>query len=167
MPARSRAANRLSLLLLLALQASCAHGAKPAVGAAVFKNERGERIVIGLDAITIAGVTHPLTDCSDAEWICASSDIGFRVSFPRKCPGFAWLAQEGRMTMLSMWPHGGGGRYASRDSSHFVYQWQNRYGLTGLVYDPKTNFAAPGSDDPLGGPTSYEKKSGPRLFACR
>lgn len=167
MSVRSRAANRLALLLLLAVPAACAHGAKPAGGKTVYENERGERIVVAPGTITIAGVAHPLIDCSDAEWICASSDNGFRISFPRKCPSVAWLAESGPMTMLSMWPHGGGGRYASRGSSHFVYDWQNEYGIRSITYDPRTNFAANSTDDPGGGPTSYEKKSGPRLFACR
>jgi hypothetical protein len=167
MSVRLQAATRLPLLLLLALPVACAHGAKPAAGTAVFKNERGEKIVIAPGTITVAGITHPLTDCSDAEWICASSDIGFRISFPRKCHAFAWLPEAGPMTMLSMWPHRGGGRYTSRGGPHFVYDWQNEYGIRSIVYDPRTDFAANPSDDRIGGPTSYEKKSGPRLFACR
>lgn len=175
MSVRSRAANRLRLplllpllpLLLLAVPAACAHGARPAAKAAVYENARGERIVVGPAAITIAGVAYRLTDCSDSQWVCASSDIGFRVSFPRRCPDIAWLAEAGPMKMLSMWPHGGGGRYASRDGAHFIYDWQNRYGIRSIIYDPRTDFAADPSDDRFDGGAVYEKKSGPPLFACR
>jgi hypothetical protein len=69
--------------------------------------------------------------------------------------------------MLSMWPHGGGARYTNRSGSPFVYDWQNHYGLVMIVHDPHTDFAAHPNADPVEGPSVYERKSGPRLFACR
>jgi hypothetical protein len=161
--------KRLGFLLSLALTA-CAHGAgASADSASVYESRQGERIAIAPGTITICTVVHPLTDCSDAEFFCAASEeIGFRISFPRRCPGFVWLPESGRpMQLLSIFPHGGGARYTTRGGSPFVYVWQNNYGLVMLVYDPRTDFAAHPNADPSHGPTVYERKSGPRLFACR
>ena len=169
MPAMSRIANRAGLLLSLALTAACVHGASPPAGAvSVYENQRGERIVITPRTIAIGTTLHPLIDCSNAEFFCAASEeIRFHIAFPRHCPDFVWSPREGPMQLLSMWPHGGGGRYATRGGSPFVYVWQNNYGLVMLVHDPRTDFAAHPNADPIEGPNVYERKSGPRLFACR
>jgi hypothetical protein len=168
MSVRSPAANRAAFFLALALIAACAQASRPSAGtASVYENHRRQRIVLTPNAITIGGVAHPLTDCSDADFFCATSDIGFRISFPRRCPDFVWDAEGGPMQLLSMWPHGGAGRYATRGGSPFVYIWQNGYGLTALVYDPSTDFAAHPAEDRIGRPDLYEHKSGPRPFGCR
>lgn len=165
---RSPIANRLGLLLLLALPAACAHAATTTDGvAAVYENQRGDQIVIAANSIAIGGVIHPLTDCSDAAFFCATSDVGFSISFPRHCPGFAWIPDDGPMQLESIWPHGGGARYVTRGGSPFIYDWQNSYGLVTLVYDPQSNFADRMTPYPRGTPAIYERKSGPPLFACR
>lgn len=168
MSARSRIVNRTGLLLFLGLTAACAHGAGSPTGiATVYENQRGERIVITPGTIVIGTTVHSLTDCSDAEFFCAASDeIGFRISFPRRCPGLAWIPEDGPMQIESLWPHGGGARYVSRGGSPFIYDWQNNYGLVMLVYDPGSNFAVRGARFPRGTPAVYEHKSGPRPFAC-
>jgi hypothetical protein len=168
MSVRSRVVIGMSVLLSSALT-SCAHVAgAPANVASVYESRRGERIVITPDTIAIGTSVHPLTDCSDADSFCATSEeIGFRISFPRRCPGFVWLPESGgAMQMLSLFPHGGGARYTNRGGSPFVYVWQNNYGLVMLVYDPRTDFGAHPNADPAEGPAVYQRKSGPRLFTC-
>jgi hypothetical protein len=168
MSAGSPIANRTSLLLSLALTTACVHDAgAPAGAASVYQTRQGERIVITPSTIAIGTAVHPLVDCSDAETFCAASDeIGFRIFVPRRCPGFAWIPEDGPMQLESIWPHGGGARYVTRGGSPFIYDWQNNYGLVMLVYDPGSDFAVRGARYPRGTPALYEHKSGPRPFAC-
>jgi hypothetical protein len=162
-----RTVNKAGLLLSLALTAACAHGAGTPTGTvSVYENQRGERIVITPGTIAIGGAVHPLADCSDVAFFCATSDVGFRISFPRHCPDFAWIPEDGPMQLESIWPHGGGARYITRGGSPFIYDWQNNFGLVTLVYDPRSDFAVHGTRYPRGTPAIYEHKSGPRPFAC-
>jgi hypothetical protein len=157
------------LLLSAALNAACAHGAAvPGRLASVYETRQGQRIVITPRSITIGTAVHSLTDCSDADTFCATSqEIGFRISFPRQCPGFVWSPEaRSPMQLLSFFPHGGGARYTTHGGSPFVYVWQNSYGLVMLVYDPSADFSAHPAGDPSEGPTVYQHVSGPRPFAC-
>lgn len=168
MSVRSRFVNKLGFLSSLTMIAACVHGAAvPAGAASVYENRQGDRIIIAPGTITIGTAVHPLADCSDADTFCAASaEVGFRISFPRHCPGFVWIPGDGPMQLESIFPHGGGARYATRGGSPFVYVWQNNHGLVMLVYDPRSDFADPTTRYPLGTPAVYEHKSGPRLFAC-
>jgi hypothetical protein len=169
MSARLRIVKGAGLLLSIGLTAACVHDVgSPARAATVYETRQGQRIAITPNAIAVGTAVHALTDCSDAENFCAASDeIGFRISFPRRCPGFVWFPESsGSMQMLSLFPHGGGARYTNRGGAPFVYVWQNNYGLVMLVYDPRTDFAARPNADPAEGPTVYQHKSGPRLFTC-
>lgn len=167
MSARRRSATKLLISLALAFAAGCAHGGESRGGtAAVYENGQGARIILSPDAITIGGVAHPLTDCSDADHVCRTSDVGFHVSFPRRCPAGSWFAEEGPMKYI------GGigtyfiGRYVNRDHSSFEYHWEPRNGLVAFFHDPARDFAALPPNYARSGQTVSYRRSGPRIFAC-
>jgi hypothetical protein len=165
MPAGSLVALRSSFALLLA--SSCAHAAATGRSAGtVYESAGGDRIVITRNSITLGGVSYPLADCSDASSVCASSDVGFHVSFPSACLSGTWFPAAGPMRWTSGFPHSEGGRYINRGRSIFLYDWDAKYGLVSFVYDPAKDFAALPPDYTHDGPTVYYRKSGPALFAC-
>jgi hypothetical protein len=70
------------------------------------------------------------------------------------------------MKWSSGFPHSYGGRYASRNASHFLYDWDQRNGLIAFLYDPSADLSGQPPSFVHAGPTAFYRKSGPALLAC-
>ena len=165
---RRFAIKLITAFLALTLAAACAYGAaSTAEKTAVYENQQGSRITLSANAIIIGRTAHALTDCSDATYFCVTSEVGFRVSFPRLCPPGTWFPEGGPMQWSSGFPHSAGSRYLNRDHSHFIYDWEPQHGLISFVYDANRDFAQLPANYAHNGPTVYYHSSGPRMFACQ
>ncbi|HEY0412286.1 MAG TPA: hypothetical protein VGD66_03995 [Allosphingosinicella sp.] len=167
MSARLPAAIRSVALALAVAASASAHGLVRGAGkVTIYANDAGQTIVLTEDAVTIGNATHPLRDCSDAQFVCKASDAGFHVQFPRRCPRTGWFPSSGPMKFSYGFAHAAGGNYSNRAGSPFLYEWQSVYGLTSIAYDPTKDFAALPAQYLLAGPTVYARRSGPRRYRC-